>query len=71
MAAEAREMETVLDEMADPVYLKFLDDTSEILGLPRLLCHGDVWMCNMLWERKQDGLEFRALIDFQVLFFHI
>lgn len=71
MASETEELEGVLREMAQPGYLKFVDETCENLNIPRLLCHGDVWMCNMLWKRAGDcpsnkEFELQALIDLQV-----
>jgi hypothetical protein len=41
------------------------------LGIPTILCHGDLWTNNILWKLRPDNIpsnEIRAIIDAQVAF---
>ncbi|PAV81353.1 hypothetical protein WR25_09335 [Diploscapter pachys] len=54
----------------DQKYLDFVEDTNKLLGIPNVLCHGDVWICNMLWNNENpDAWRLEALIDYQACYF--
>ncbi|CAD6197601.1 unnamed protein product [Caenorhabditis auriculariae] len=53
-----------------PNFLRFSDDVGSSLKMKKVLCHGDVWMCNMLWNAEDAASwKLEALIDFQAAHF--
>ncbi|CAJ0942219.1 unnamed protein product, partial [Mesorhabditis belari] len=55
---------TKLEALADmDNYQKLLDESCPI----KMLCHGDLWTANVIWEKDQNGLyRLKKLIDWQL-----
>uniref|UniRef100_A0A914CII9 CHK kinase-like domain-containing protein n=1 Tax=Acrobeloides nanus TaxID=290746 RepID=A0A914CII9_9BILA len=34
------------------------------LGIPKVVCHGDLWISNILWSKDQSEAEIKTFIDF-------
>ncbi|PAV77901.1 hypothetical protein WR25_13996 [Diploscapter pachys] len=50
--------------------IKRIDTLSDILGVSRVLCHGDMWSTNLLWKKENNGRhELAAIIDWQTSHF--
>ncbi|EYB85008.1 hypothetical protein Y032_0306g1997 [Ancylostoma ceylanicum] len=59
MAEKADELEKILPDLMD---LPWADQLADEIGMQRVLCHGDLWLMNILW--RPDGFT-AALIDYQ------
>ncbi|CAJ0588420.1 unnamed protein product [Cylicocyclus nassatus] len=56
-------LEKIAKGIMDPVKI---DRLANDLGMRRVLCHGDLWTANVLWEKNGDeDLRPAAIIDFQ------
>ncbi|CAJ0606536.1 unnamed protein product [Cylicocyclus nassatus] len=62
LCEKVEKMEEILSDITDPV--KF-DQLPEILGMQRVLCHGNLSSANMLWKQNGSKLTLAAMIDFQ------
>ncbi|KAL6743113.1 hypothetical protein Aduo_016192 [Ancylostoma duodenale] len=58
-------LESIVFEIVDR---EFADNLPDILGMKRVLCHGDVWSTNIIW-RRDTGVKLAALVDFQASHF--
>ncbi|CAJ0588419.1 unnamed protein product [Cylicocyclus nassatus] len=57
-----------LDEIVTEILnLASADNLSEELGMQRVVCHGDLWSANILWQNDGDDVKMTALIDFQTV----
>ncbi|KIH58670.1 hypothetical protein ANCDUO_11119, partial [Ancylostoma duodenale] len=34
--------------------------------MKRVLCHGDSWSTNLIWRKRDDGMQLASVIDFQL-----
>ncbi|RCN43603.1 hypothetical protein ANCCAN_10374 [Ancylostoma caninum] len=59
IAEKADELEKVLPDLMD---LPWADQLAEEIGMQRVLCHGDLWLMNILWR---PDCSTAALIDYQ------
>ncbi|CAJ0588411.1 unnamed protein product [Cylicocyclus nassatus] len=62
IATDVEKLEEILPDLTD---LERADQLADEMGMQRVLCHGDLWPANMLWERDGDKADMAALIDFQ------
>ncbi|EYB95141.1 hypothetical protein Y032_0163g3478 [Ancylostoma ceylanicum] len=59
-------LESIVSEIIDT---ELADNLPDILGMKRVLCHGDMWSTNIIWRKKGKGVELAALVDFQTSHF--
>ncbi|CAJ0588409.1 unnamed protein product [Cylicocyclus nassatus] len=63
MAVNAEKLEKYPPDIMN---LAWADQLSDELGMQRVICHGDLWSANILWNKKESGeLTLSALVDFQ------
>ncbi|VDM69559.1 unnamed protein product [Strongylus vulgaris] len=56
-------LENVLPEIGDVVWA---DNLADVLGMRRVICHGDLWSGNLLWRQNgSHDLKLVAMVDYQ------
>ncbi|KAK6041623.1 hypothetical protein COOONC_20864 [Cooperia oncophora] len=66
LAERADRLNNIMNDMVD---LYWADHLAEVLGMERVLCHGDLWSMNILWRENGNELKFTTLVDYQVAHF--
>ncbi|KAK5985027.1 hypothetical protein GCK32_010385, partial [Trichostrongylus colubriformis] len=58
------QLEDIIEEIIDLEHIRSLP---EMLGMKRVLCHGDLWSNNLIWKKRGDTVELAAVVDFQTV----
>ncbi|PIO66423.1 hypothetical protein TELCIR_11863 [Teladorsagia circumcincta] len=66
LTESAKRLKKIIPDMLD---FKWAENLADELGMDRVLCHGDLWSMNILWESSKDGPRLGAVIDYQTAHF--